>query len=515
MAGFTIASVIRKNALSRGDGSRRAVVLEGTSLTYDALDESTDRLAAGMSAAGVGKGDRVAVFAHNRIEFVELFFALAKLGAILVPVNYLYRAAEVSFVVEDSGATWLVVDPGRLDVARKVLDHHPGLQLVVCGSAELSGVSERSFDTLRDDAAFTPNEVIADDVFLLQYTSGTTGRPKAAVHTHATVMNNALSQLVDMDIRADDVYLNLPALCWAAGFHSLTFATWWRGGTVVLHPSGSLDLDEVGEAIARERVTTVILVPAVLRSALESGVLERHDVSSVRMVVAGGEPCPVPLLERLQQVAPNIDLLQAYGMSEFPTVMCILDPQFARSKVGSTGKPTSLTELRVVGPDGQSLPPGEDGEIIARSLATMREYWNNPGETGKSIVDQWLRTGDRGWVDEDGFLFISGRTKQMIISGGLNVYPAEIERELGTHPAIEEVAVVGMPDERLGEVGCAHVFLRRGAQVEERELVAFCRERLAGFKVPRAWVFHESPLPRTASNKLARSELQNPDNVRN
>ncbi|HTK61479.1 MAG TPA: AMP-binding protein [Pseudonocardia sp.] len=508
MPGPVIADLFHKSRLSRGEPGRTALVDRDVRLSYAELDERSDRLAAGLLAHGLAVGDRVAILSHNRVDYVVTFLALAKAGAISVPVNYLLRGPEIRYHLEDSGATWTFVERQFLNVLRPLVADLPGHRVVVFDGATEDG--ELGFEELlaKGASGAVLPEVEPSAVALLQYTSGTTGRPKGATHTQAGVVLNSVSQVMDMPIRHDDVYLCMPALCWAAGLHSGLLAWMQRGATVVLHPSGGFDPDAACALVEAERVTAMIMVPAVLRVVLDSGALQRHDVGSLRFLLVGGEPVPVESLDRLERALPSVEVVQAYGQSEFPTIMATLDPRYGRTRAGSTGKALGLTELRVIDEAGADVAAGVHGDIICRSPATMRGYWNKPDETAASIVDGWLRTGDRGWVDDDGFLYIAGRSKDMIISGGLNVYPAEIERVLGEHPGVKECAATGVQDERLGEVGCAWVVLHEGTSVTEDELTALCREHLAGYKVPRHWVVCDEPLPRTASGKVQKFLLK-------
>jgi fatty-acyl-CoA synthase len=504
MARYTVANLLRKNrSAALTNPERVAVTMQDRSLTYDELDERSSWLASGLAGLGFERGDRAAVLLFNRIEYLEIFFAVAKLGGTIVPVNYLFKTDEVAYLLEDSGARWLFVEPGlrpAVPAAKSVTT------LAVGGAAE---GHEVDYEALVAGGSADAPDVAVDsgDVFLLQYTSGTTGFPKGATHTHDTVLWNTLHQVADFGMTYSDVYLSIPALCWAAGLHDFTLAALWAGGTVILHPSRAFDPGEVFRTIERHGVTMSLFVPTVLRRALEHP-LEDHDLSTLRMVLSGGEPVPVPVIEEFQRRLPTCALIQGYGMSEFPTLMTFLDSDYAVSKRGSAGRATRITELRVIDEDGRDVPAGEHGEIVVRSPATMIGYYGRPDATAATIVDGWLHTGDRGYVDEDGFLFIAGRSKDMIISGGLNVYPAEIERVLEKHPAVKEVAVVGAADEQYGEVGVAHVVIEDGAGVTEADLLALAREHLANYKVPRRWVLRTGPLPRTASGKVQKFELR-------
>ena len=507
MSGYTVASLLRKNrsaGLTRSD--RTAVIFGDRTITYDDLDRRSSQLASALAGAGFVAGDRVAVLLYNRPEYLEIFFAVAKLGGVIVPVNYLFKPAEVRHLLEDSGARWMFVEAALWDAVRPVRPHTSGPVTYI--SLDGGEPDSLDYEVLVGSGSPAGVDIAVDsaDLFLLQYTSGTTGFPKGAAHTHATVLWNSIHQIADFTLSRHDVYLCLPALCWAAGLHDFTLATLWAGGAVVLHPSRGLEPAEVMRTIERAGVTLTLFVPSVLRIVLTHQ-LEDHDLSSLRMVLSGGEPVPVPVIEEFQRRLPTCDLIQGYGMSEFPTIMTFLDSEHAVSKRGSAGRATRITELRIVDDRGHDARPGDHGEIVVRSLATMTGYYGRDEATEAVLAGGWLHTGDRGYVDEDGFVYIAGRSKDMIISGGLNVYPAEIERVIEGHPAVAEVAVVAIPDDRYGEVGEAHVVLREGTTVSETELEAHARGELANYKVPRRWVIRTEALPRTASGKLQKFQL--------
>ncbi|HTR74263.1 MAG TPA: AMP-binding protein [Solirubrobacterales bacterium] len=506
--GYSVADLIRKGGIAAGSPDREALSFEGRRVTFGELDARSDRLAAGLRERGFGKGERAAILSYNSVEFFEVYFAIAKLGGVVVPVNYLLRPAEVDYALRDSGSTWLFADAHGLEVATPILDGHPELHTVALEPGADRGIAYA--DLLASSASPPdPVEVAPDDLFLLQYTSGTTGYPKGAMHTHATVIFNALHQIADFRLTAEDVYMIQPALCWAAGINNVVLALWSIGGRVVLRPSGGFDADELCAALAAERATMMIGVASVLRLLVGSGVLGQHDLGSLRLIAVGGEAVAPSLLEAAREQLPQTDIGQVYGQTEFPTLMAFLGAERALEKPASTGQATSMCKLKVVDESGEEVAPGEHGEIICRSPATMKGYWMKPEQTAETIVDGWLRTGDRGYYDEEGFLYIAGRSKEMYISGGLNVYPAEAEVVLAEHPEVAEVAIKGVADERFGEVGCAFL-VAVGDDLDLAAVEAFCRERLATYKVPRHWVVLSEPLPRTASGKAEKHRLEPP-----
>ena len=508
MGHFGVRDIITKNRISRmSDPARPALVFEERYFTYAELESGVDRLAAALAARGFERGDRLAVMLYNRPEYVELLFAVSHLGGVIVPLNYFLKPPEVAYALADSGASWLVAEPELRHALPALADLPDRLRLVMVDEA---GAGEELYaDLLANDLPAPPQAAVGlEEPVLFQYTSGTTGYPKAAVHSHGTVLFNALTQVVEFGIDETDVHLVIPALCWGAGFHDYTLATWWRGGTVVLRPSRGFSGSEFCGLIERHRVTTTLLVPSVMKIVIEDEAFERADLSTLRIVLSGGEPIPVSSIEALQERLPDCAFIQAYGLSEFPVITTFLDGADAISRRGSAGKATLGALVRVVDEEGNDVPPGESGEIISRSPASMLAYHGKDAETGTALRDGWLHTGDRARVDEDGFISIDGRVKDMIISGGLNVYPAEIERVLESHPGVAEVAVVGTSHPRYGEAPFGIVVPVDGATVDEEELAALARTELATFKVPVAWRITSEPLPRTASGKVKKHLLR-------
>jgi fatty-acyl-CoA synthase len=499
-----------------GDGE--AVVFREQRLTYRQLHDRAARLADALAGDGVGKGDRVAVLLRNDPVWFDVFFAVAALGAVLVPVNFLLRSGEVAFILKDSQAGTLIVGDDLAETARAALADAPACtrRFVVAnaggvrgpGAGALTGARELTDFAASSVAAFPDVAVSLSDPNLLQYTSGTTGFPKGATHTVSTLLWNSFHQIGDFDVRPTERYLCVPALCWAAGLHDVTLATLWVGATVVLQPSGGLTIADLLAVLERERITQVLLVPTILKQLVEAPNVERCDLSALRCVLTGAEPVPVPVIVKFQALLPGVTLIQGYGMSEGPTIATALRPEDAVRKVGSCGKPTTNTELRVVDDEDRDVPAGTVGEILTRSPATMVGYWNQPEATAATLRGGWLHTGDLGVLDAEGFLTICGRKKDMYISGGLNVYPAEAEAVLLADPSVAEAAVFGVADARWGEVGWAVVVPRPGQQPDAEALLAACRAALATYKVPARIEVSTDPLPRTASGKVKKFLLR-------
>jgi fatty-acyl-CoA synthase len=506
MDAFTLADLITKTPTGQPvNAARIAYSCDGNAHTYDELAQRATRLALGLVAAGFTKGDRVAVLMRNRAEWIESFFGVTLAGGVLVPLNYLLRADELEFILTDSGSKWVVYEAEFADTVAELCRRGPELRGI--GVDEPGGYPA----LLEAGGEHALPAVGPDDLALLQYTSGTTGQPKGVMHTHSTVLWNSYHQVVDFAVTRDDVCFVTPALCWAAGFHDLALATLWMGGRIVLKGGTSFDPAEFLATVEKERVTTTLLVPTVLKRVLAIEGFGGYDLSTLRLVISGGEPVPVTSSAELQRRLPGCAVSQVYGLSEFPTLMLLLEGKDAARKPGSTGKAGSAARVRVVDTEGRDVAPGETGEILCKSPAVMRGYYKRPEATAATLADGWLHTGDLATVDEEGYVFVAGRSKDMIITGGLNVYPAEVERVLAQHPAITEAAVIGLPDEQWGEIGEAHVVLGDGHRLTKEELLPWLRAQIATFKVPKRYVFRSELLPRTTSGKVRKFVLRNPE----
>jgi fatty-acyl-CoA synthase len=510
---FSYAYLLRRlESATYLSADREAVVFRDQRVTYGQLHDGAARLADALRRDGLQRGDRLAILLRNDLAWFDVFFAVAALGGVLVPVNYLLRANEVAFILKDSGANTLVVGDDLGELAHGALAEAEGCRrvLVVANAGGDPGPGVGTIAAAHDfenfkasgDAVLPETDSDLHDPALLQYTSGTTGFPKGATHTVSSLLWNSFHQIGDFGVDEHERYLCVPALCWAAGLHDFTLAALWVGGTVILNPSGGVTIEGLLDVIERECVTKVLLVPTILKQFVEFPDLNSRDFSALKWVLTGAEPVPVPVIERFNQVLSGVILIQGYGLSEGPTIATYLRPEEAVRKVGSCGKPVTNCELRVVDEEDRDVPPGQSGEVLLRSPATMAGYWNREEATAEALRNGWLHTGDLGVLDEEGYLVISGRKKDMIISGGLNVYPAEIEAVLLGDPAVAECAVFGVADERWGEVGKAVVVPKQGMSVTAEALSERCVGALASFKVPHEFVVTTELLPRTASGKV-------------
>ena len=491
------------------DPDKEAVVFQDERITYRQMRDRAYKLANALKSLGLNKGDRVAVLLRNCTEWFEIFFALATLGAVMVPVNFLLKSKEVEFIVNDSGSSMILVGEDLLILIDLERENTPELREIICIGEEVPPSPALSYWKLMDVAEAEPSqgEIHIDDLFVLQYTSGTTGFPKGAMHTHSTLLWNSFHQIGDFDITENERYLCVPGLCWIAGLHDFTLPSLWMGGTVVLMLSGGLDIGYLLGLIEKERITKVLLVPTILKQVIDFPELDQYDLNSLEFVATGVEPVAVTVIERFNQLLPQTTLLQGYGLSEGPSIALYLSKEDAMRKIGSAGKPSTNCELMVVDDSMKRVPPGVKGEIVIRSPATMVGYWNQAEATKEAFKGGWLNTGDLAEYDDEGYIYITGRRKDMYISGGLNVYPAEIENIILKDPRVSEAAVIGIEDQRWGEVGCAIIVPKERIKIEIQEIEWMCTRELAGYKVPKKYIIREKPLPRTASGKVKKYEL--------
>jgi fatty-acyl-CoA synthase len=485
-----------------------AVGFEGETRTFRQLRDRACLVAGGLQAQGVRAGDRVAVMMGNRLEWVEVFFGLAALGAICVPVNVLLTGPEIKHVCDDSNSAYLVVDE-IASASMGNLDHRFDLIVTVGDWAVPDHARTVDYEGL---LASSPETVTItgpdlDDTFILYYSSGTTGLPKAAEHTHNGIMWNSAGQLLGLGLGRDVRYAVMPSLSWAAGFHNLVLALLSIGGYSEIRRTGGATAESIVSMLIGARITHVMLVPSLLRELLtRPDLLAELDRSNVRWIITGSEPVPRAVIDKCSAAMPSISVCQGYGLSEFPTIATVLAPEEVASHDGSAGRPLPFTSVAVRDSEDVFRTAGR-GELLIRSLSSMRGYYNRPDQTDAVFRDGWLHTGDLVDLDDDGFITVVGRTKDLIISGGLNVYPKEIEDILHRLPGVAEVAVVGVPHERFGETAVA-VIVTRGTSFREESVHDVCREQLAAYKRPRIVLVRDSPLPRNANAKVLKRELR-------
>jgi acyl-CoA synthetase (AMP-forming)/AMP-acid ligase II len=500
-----IAELLEKRAFLHPD--REAFVDGGgdVRLSYRDLAERTARVANALREQGIGPGDRVGLLLMNSAEFVESFFAIGRIGAVVVPLNWRLVADELTFILSDSGTRTLLYGEEFADVVTELegRGEATGVErwIEVGGGAPLPFAT--AYEGWRDAAGATPPPPGArdDDMLYIMYTSGTTGLPKGVVHTHATALAAVLTISGTADMRPGDRYLQPLPLFHVGALTPATLSV-YVGATLI--NMRSFDPRLAWELIDRERVTTGLAVPAMLNFMLQVPPEARGRTDSVRWIMSGAAPVPVSLIRAYADL--DIEIQQIYGLTETCGPACLIDSEHALTRVGSTGKAFLLTDVRIVADDGADCPAGTPGEVQVRGPHIMREYWNRPDATAEALVDGWLRTGDVAVMDEEGFVYIQDRIKDMIISGGENIYPAEIENALQAHPGISEAAVIGQPSERWGESPFA-VVVRTDADLSEADVLRFCGEHVARFKLPKAVTFVDE-IPRNPSGKILKRILR-------
>jgi acyl-CoA synthetase (AMP-forming)/AMP-acid ligase II len=484
----------------------RALAVHGDRrVTYREMVEWVADLAAGLHARGVGAGDVVGLLSYNSIEFLATIFAANHLGAIAMPVNWRLAAPELRFILEHSAARAFVCDAELVELADAATDPPlPGLVKLRVGDGAAPGWER--FDDLVGDHPPVPRARLAGDaVHRLMYTSGTTGRPKGVMITHANLAWKNYAHVTELGVTADDVGLACGPLYHVGALDLVTTSMLAVGATTVVHRT--FDAAEVVDEIERSRISVIWAAPAMVRAMLDVDGIERRDLSSVRLIIAGGEKMPVPVIERIQRTFPSAWFADAYGLTETVSGDTFLDRANVVAKLGSVGRPCPYLELELWDETGQPVPAGERGEVVLRGPKVFPGYWRDPDATETAFAGGWFHTGDVGVLDDDGYLYIVDRLKDMIVSGGENIASSEVERVLYEHPAVVEAAVVGRADERWGEVPVAYVVLAPEADVKSDELVAHCRAQLAKFKVPRDVVVIDA-LPRNPSGKVLKRELR-------
>ena len=488
---------------SRADLGPDRIALEDTSsgdrVSYRQLDQRTGRSTAMLANLGITTGDRLALLCRNRIEFFELLFACARLGAILVPLNWRMPAHELAPLLEDCGAEVLI--HGSED-SKVVSSLSAGdLTLVNLDDTGKHGFCNRrdAFEPLRGRTSWP-----SDETWYLLYTSGTTGMPKAVIQTYGMAMANYINIAQAMGLRSDDTTLNYLPLFHTGGINLTTLPMLILGGRTLITPG--FDLERTVELLKTGQLDTFFGVPAIYQAISLHDRFNQLDLSRVRCWGCGGAPMPDKLLQ--QFATRGATVLNGMGMTETGPTVFLMDEPNAMNKIGSVGKPQILASVRLVGEDGVDVPRGETGELWFSGLVITPGYYNRPDATVEAFSDDgWLRSGDLGRQDKDGYYYIVGRLKDMYISGGENVYAAEVEAQLAEHPAILEAAVIGVADERWGEVGCAYLLPRPGHTLpDDFELTAFCKQRLAAFKVPKYYV-RVDDFPRTAAGKVQKHLL--------
>jgi fatty-acyl-CoA synthase len=492
---MTIAHWLERHAEFSPD--KIALRFEGQSYTYAALAEQVEATARMLKwKLGVGRGDRVAHLGYNSPEFLCLLFACARLGAMLVPLNWRLASPEHRYILQNASVKAFIVEEAFADRIISVQTALPHCHIVGLGFSPKNGVQFKHLVATAQGDSYNPH-ITLDTPLLIVYTSGTTGRPKGAVLTQNAIQWNAINSMHLHDMTSADHILTVIPLFHVGGLNNQTTPALHCGATVTLHrrfhPADTL------QAISADQPSLTCLVPATMQACLDSPVWAKTDFSRLRIVLTGSTTVPQSLCEPFRE--RGVHVLEMYGATETGPLAIYTRPDSAADKVGSTGLPALHCQVRVVDPAGQQLPPGEAGEIVIKGPNVLFEYWGNEAATAEVLRNGWYHTGDIGYRDEDGYYFIQDRKKNTIISGGENVYPAEVERVLYNHPGIQDVAVIGQPDPQWQEVPVAVIVPKAGATLDEAELRTFMEGQLARFKIPHRFIFTDT-LPKNAMGKI-------------
>ncbi len=505
--------VLGERARLSPEAEALVVVEPAQRFTYRQLDDRARRCALAWQQLALRKGDRVAILSHNRVEYLDAFFAAGKSGIVLVTLGTRLTSRELAQILEDSGARALLYESSFRDTVAALRRAEPGPELWICldPSAPSGNPAEASYPELfsqADPSRFEPVRCDPEDVYCLLYTSGTTGQPKGVMIPHRQVAWNGVNTACCWQLTVNDVSPIFTPLYHAGGLMAFLGPIFTAGGIIVLHRD--FDEEEIWHTIARERATVLLGVPTIWKMLAESKAFPNADLSSIRFLISGGAPLPTWIAEIYQRRGATFK--QGFGMTEVGVNCFSMTEEESVAKLGSIGKPMMYTDVRLVDEEGHEVADGEVGEMWFRGPHVSLGYWNRPEATAEAHREGgWFRSGDLARRDTDGFYYIAGRAKDMIISGGVNIFPAEIEAVLLQHPEIRDAAVVGVESEKWGEVGVAFIVPSSDDQSDDTRADSFRRflaEHLSRYKLPRDFVFVDE-LPRTAYGKVVKGELRN------
>ena len=481
---------------------RVAVVHRGDPVSYTGLRAKVEQFSRGLHALGIERGDRVALIMPNCLHSIVCYLGAIRAGAIAVPVNIRLKPEEMRFVLSDVGARLVVAHERIWPAVSEALKDVSSVQRVLGVELEAEGVTP--VEAMMDAPQFTPPELVPEDVAAIIYTSGTTGQPKGAMLTHRNVIFNTRATIMGHRFVERDVHLLVVPLFHVTGLNTIMPTALYLGSRLIV--SSETNPRKLFELIEQHRCTTLFMVPTTAIMLAGEPSIEEHDLSSLRLLAYSGAPMPVQAIHRLRELFPEVKLHNFYGLTETTSVTTVLASEHALSHAESVGKPVPDLKLKIVDEAGSELPPGEVGELLVSGPSVFAGYYQRPEATEEAIVDGWLHTGDKAMIDEEGFVYLRGRTKEMIIVGGENVYPVEVENVLTRHPDVQEAAAVGVEHSVLGEIVKAVVVLRPGAEANESNLRRWCSEHLATYKVPQQVEFRDE-LPRNPSGKVVKRRL--------
>jgi len=497
---------------------RRFIVFEGDIWSFAQFNERVNRLANAFRDSGLKKGDRIGMLHVNCPQYVETYFAAAKIGAIFVPLNFRAKSDELAYMIGNAKPNTLLVGARYFDMIKEMLTELPSVKVCICVDARQQG--DPFYEDLIDSSS--SDEVSADiddeDVTILMYTAGTTGRPKGVPLRHSDFVSYMLENVEPADPEIEERNLLTVPLYHVAGMQAMLGAV-YGGRTLIL--MRQFEAKEWLQTVQKEQATRAMLVPTMLKWVIEDPDFHEYDLSSLSVITYGAAPMPLHVIRKAIAEMPGVRFINAFGQTETASTITVLGPEDhviegteaekekkLKRLTSSIGRPLADVEVKIVDEEGTVLPAGEVGEIYAKGPRIMKGYWGDEDKSAQVITaDGWLRTSDKGWMDEDGYIYLAGRSDDMIIRGGENISPEEVENALHSHPKIDEVAVIGIPDPDWGQEPRAIVVLKKNENAGEDEIMAYCRSRLAGFKRPRSIVFIDS-LPRNPMGKILKKELR-------
>jgi acyl-CoA synthetase (AMP-forming)/AMP-acid ligase II len=507
-----ITSIIRRAAQINPQGI--ATIYEGRQQTWSQMLDRVARLAGGLQQLGMKSGDRVALLSLNSDRFIEYYFAVVWGGGAMMPMNIRWAGAECAYALNDAQAEILIVDETFKGVAAELSAHVKGLKTIIyCGDGETPDGMENYENIVACNPPAKDAGRGSDDLAGIFYTGGTTGFPKGVMLSHTNFYVGGVANAHELNMVEGTVYLHAAPMFHIADLIWFSAVSFMAGTHVIIPmftPDGTL------AAIEKHKPSQVLLVPVMLQLVMQSDKLAQTDVSSLRQIAYGASPITQAVLLNAFKKFPNSSFIQAFGQTELSPIASVLSADYhvlegpKAGKLRSAGRATRVCEIKVVDADMQELPRGDVGQIAVKGPSTMLGYWNKPEVTAETIRDGWLLTGDAGYMDEDGFIFLMDRVKDMIVTGGENVYSAEVENALGQHPAVATSAVIGIPSEQWGESVHALVILHPGAEISAQALQKHCHTLIAGYKCPHSIEFRKTPFPLSGANKVLKTELRKP-----
>lgn len=483
------------------DPNRPALVFQSRQRTYGEMRDRMRRVAHGLIALGIRPADRVALLSTNRLEYLEIEAGIAAACAIMVPVNWRLRPSELAAILRRSGARAIFAEPGPAETVRELRRQGslPDLETVIVLDGEGGDLGYTALLEAASNEA-VPRVPHFEDPHEIIFTSGTTGQPKGVVWTNGGLFFNSIQQVIDYRLGPESSTYTVIDLYYIGGRHDLTWPVLHAGGTVHIKESSGFNAEAVVRYTCEHKISHVLWVPTMIYEILRIDDPRRFDTSHLCMIMCGGQPLSANVVKAMQERFPHTDFIQVYGLTEGGGSVTCMPSHMVATKPGSAGKPSMHVAIRIVDNEGHDFPAEVDGEIWVRAPSMTAGYWDDPDLTNAALADDWLRTGDIGHLDDEGYLYVTGRKKDMIISGGMNIFPSEIEDVLRSHPAVADVSVIGIPHEKWGEQVCAVIQLVPGRTATEEEIIEYCAQRLASFKKPSVVHFVDE-MPRTSSGK--------------